>query len=64
MPIDQFRGISLNQLALMLEVAAARGGITLMKHTNVRENVGKAPHLVLAEQMIVVLNAPTEEIVP
>ena len=56
--IDQFRGLTLHSLTLLIEAAAARGGVTLMKHVNVRANCGKAPALVLAEQLIAVVHDP------
>jgi hypothetical protein len=42
-------------LSRLIEVAAAHGHVTLMKHADVR-NDGKPPHLVLAEAMISVKN--------
>jgi hypothetical protein len=58
--MDQFRGIPLVQLTQLIEVAAANGALVLMKTANNPKNVGKTPHLVLAEQLIASLNRPPE----
>jgi hypothetical protein len=56
--IDQFRGIPLVALSELIQVAAANGGVRLLKMVQVRENHGKSPELALAEQMIAALNRP------
>jgi hypothetical protein len=63
-PNEKFRGISALELSLIIEYAAVSGHITLMKRTNVRDNIGKAPELVLAEQMILATRVPPEEVAP
>jgi len=50
-----FRGIDVNRLTRLVEYACAGGGIVLMKSVNLKQNIGKVPHLVLAEQLIMAL---------
>ena len=50
-----FRGVEVNRLARLIESACAGGGIVLMKSVNLKQNIGKVPHLVLAEMLIMAL---------
>jgi hypothetical protein len=59
--VDNFRGVYAVELANMLDEAVIHGGLVLMKNVNVRENLGKVPSLVLAEQLIAMLHRPPEE---
>lgn len=59
--VTSFRGVSVVRLSDMLHEAMAIGGLVLMKNASVRENIGKAPCLVLAEQLIEALQRPEED---
>lgn len=50
--MSQFRGMQLVELTTLIEEACAGGALQLLKMANVTANVGKTPHLVLAEQLI------------